>query len=301
MTIEERERVRQNLFDASWAAVEPWDQFAWHVDRNGKVDTHVLHSSQALAIDLFGTIWASRAKNAIMTAVAANIGLDDRGPWQVHLEWKSKQNELLEIRQTQVDAAAESPDSVILFECKFTESGGGCSQTNQIRKGSHSGHRQCDGRYAVQLNPLNQVSSRCALAGKGIRYWDVIPSVLPYPSDQDYAPCPFTGEYFQWMRNIAVAHEVAKASRKRAAVVGVYADHPAFKMARRVRSAQWSRFAKSVTTVKLHSISYQEITALISNALPAHSDDHVEWQRLQRCIDRKISRAGADPKCQQYG
>ena len=44
-----------NLFWAARPAVEPWDEFPWHHRSDGQCDRWKPHSSQALAIDVFGT------------------------------------------------------------------------------------------------------------------------------------------------------------------------------------------------------------------------------------------------------
>jgi len=45
--------------------------------------------------------------------------------------------------------------------------------------GAQAGVRQCNGNYEMQTNPVNEEKARCALTGKGIRYWELIPGVYP--------------------------------------------------------------------------------------------------------------------------
>ncbi|MFT5327332.1 MAG: hypothetical protein ACI8P0_005221 [Planctomycetaceae bacterium] len=181
MTPEERTHIESNLFPASRAAIGSWDSFRWHHDRQRRVDTWKPHSSQALAIDVFGLLSAvsQSDRDVILNDVAEQLGLTSGGPWIVELEWEDADNLLNENARTQVDAVARSPQAIIFFECKFTETdGGSCSQPSAISSGANEGIRQCNGNYESQLNPVNGIESRCALSGKGIRYWDVIPSVV---------------------------------------------------------------------------------------------------------------------------
>ncbi len=59
------------------------------------------------------------------------------------------------------------------------------------RRGRDSS-QQCNGNYELQINPReNKAESRCALSGKGILYWDVIPEVFRYDVAVDQAPRAF--------------------------------------------------------------------------------------------------------------
>ncbi|SRR6266851_3966623 len=197
----DRDVVRRNLFPAAHASVEPWEDFPWHLDRRGFCDTGVPHSSQALALDYFGTLkgLGQTSRDAVLERIASSIDLPLGGPWQIELEWRDPANLLNEPTRTQVDAIARSPSAIILFEAKFGERDGGCcSQTNPTKNGL----LQCDGNYRLQTNPTNGISSKCALSGKGIRYWDIVPEVMTLDSSASYLPCPFASSWYQWMRNI---------------------------------------------------------------------------------------------------
>jgi hypothetical protein len=62
--------IKANLFHRSHAAIDDWDSFPWHRDRRGVTDTTKSESSQALAIDVFGTIKVSDESNRILAALA---------------------------------------------------------------------------------------------------------------------------------------------------------------------------------------------------------------------------------------
>jgi len=282
--------IEHNIFPAAHHACEPWEKFPWHKG------AHVAHSSQALAIDVFGTIKTSANRDTIVDAFAQTIGLPTGGPWDITLEWKARPSLLNEPRPTQVDVYAESPQSVILFECKFTEQdGGACSQTVK-RKGSIP----CNGNYAASiLSPPsfppvvsgNPSSLRCALSGKGIKYWDIIPKVFHLDAQTDYQPCPFAGSAYQWMRNLVVAYKVGRQKNKQPAVVIVYADHPGLPMAQKVRSRAWTAFTKTVRKdqVPLHVHSYQEILMLAQEVTHQGSGEPTLWRELGEWVERKMS------------
>jgi hypothetical protein len=268
--------------------VEPWDAFHWHPSSTGGVsDTYKEHSSQALAIDVFGTLKLSAQRDAILDQLAQRLNLPTGGPWEVALEWFDAENHLKELQPTWVDAVAYSPQALIFFECKFTEfDGGGCSQRLPIRSGSRRGLVQCNGSYAPQLNPANQQEAYCALSAKGLRYWDVIPALFGLRNDLDHSPCPFAGPWFQWMRNLTVCYEVARQSGRQPAFVVAYADGPTLPMAARVKSADWTRFRRMLRpgAITLSAMSTQSIVALAQAAAP---DDPV-LAGLAVWVQRKI-------------
>src|SRR5580693_8199001 len=100
------ESIKANLFPASHAAIGDWRSFPWHRDRQNGIQTGKLQSSQALAIDVFGTIKVSEERDRILGALARECGLPDDGPWTLELEWKDADRLLREPKPTQVDAVA---------------------------------------------------------------------------------------------------------------------------------------------------------------------------------------------------
>jgi len=281
-----RTRLGNNIFPAAHQACEPWEKFPWHKW------AHVAHSSQALAIDVFGTIKTSANRDTIVDAFAQTIGLPTGGPWAITLEWTARPSLLNEPHPTQVDVYVESPSSVILFECKFTEQdGGACSQTVK-----RNGATPCDGNYGKNMTHENDMTSPCALSGKGIQYWDIIPKVFHLDAQTDYQPCPFAGSAYQWMRNLVVAYKVGRQKNKQPAVVIVYADHPGLPMAQKVRSRAWTAFTKTVRKdqVSLHVHSYQEILTLAQETIRHGSGEQTVWEELDEWVNKKISAIKSD-------
>ncbi len=276
-----RTRLERNIFPAAHQACEPWEKFSWHKS------AHVAYSSQALAIDVFGTIKASANRDAIVDMLAQTLGLPTGGPWDITLEWSARASLLNEPFPTQVNVYIESPSAVILFECQFTEQdGSNCSQTVK-----RNGVTPCDGNYGENGTLEHDVTSRCALSEQGIQYWDIIPKVFLLDAQTDYQPCPFAGPAYQWMRNLVVAYKVGRQKNKKSAVVIVYADHANLSMAQKVKSEVWTEFTKTVREdyVSLHVRSYQEILTLVEKGTHQESEERVLWRELGEWVERKIS------------
>ncbi len=283
-----RRSIEANLFPYAHEAVEPWAGYRWHSAAGEVCDAWKEKSSQALSIDVFGTLKLHPERAVVLDALALQLGLPPGGPWEVTLEWHDPDNVLAEKTPTWVDAVASSPQALILFECKFTEpDGGACGQTHPITKGRRAGLRQCNGQYVPQTNRANGKLARCALSAKGLRYWEHIPAVFGYDADLDHAPCPFAGPWFQWMRNLTTAAAVGQHTGRRAAFVVVYADEPRLPMAARVRQPEWQWLAGIVNpaAVAFRTLSYQRLLALACQAAPA---DPV-WPALALWVDRKIA------------
>jgi hypothetical protein len=293
LDIETRHRIENNLFHAARAAVEPWDKFKWH--RNGSIcDTWQLHSSQALAIDFFGTLKVAPAveRDAILRQVSARMNLSEFGPWSVELEWEDPGNGLRERRQSQVDAVATGECATILFECKFGESDGGmCSQTEAREVNGRARMPQCNGNYEMQVNPVNRKTARCALTGKGIRYWDLIPNVFRYDSESDIKPCPFNSASYQWMRNLVLAEEIRHTESRQAGFIIAYANHPRLPFPRILASPDWARFLQNLRmdSVHLQTISYQDLLRIAVDAVGSSTE---KWRDLEYWVLEKISAVG---------
>jgi hypothetical protein len=277
------EAIKANLFPASHGAICDWDTFPWHRDCHGIIQTHKLESSQALAIDVFGTIRVSTERDRILGALARKSGVPSDGPWILELEWTEPNNLLSERRATQVDAIAFGRSAILVIECKFTEAGGGCSQPNTLGEGAHRGLRQCNGNYAIQTNPVNGIVARCALTGKGIRYWETIPRIFGLDAEQDHSPCPFRGDAYQWMRNVVLADRLASACEKSAVVIAAYADADGFATAKKIRSGTLG-CATSSRVGSVIPLSYQSIIAL-AQSVSEKADD---WNELARWVELKI-------------
>jgi hypothetical protein len=282
-----RRSVEANIFPAALPALDTWEDFRWHTESSGASDSYKEHSSQALAVDVFGSLQASPNRDLVLARLAQHLNLPSTGPWQIQLEWHDPDNLLCERQPSWIDAVAFSPHALIFFECKFTESdGGSCSQTQPVKRGRHKGLKPCNGAYMQQVNPVNHKDSFCALTAKGIRYWDLIPQVFNIPAELGYLPCPFAGPWFQWMRNLTIGWAVAQHRHLQPAFVLVYADGPTLPMAARLRSSDWTRFTQTLksNTIAVHTLSFQALITLAQQAVPTDST----WADLHIWVARKI-------------
>lgn len=277
--------IRQNLFPSAHAAIADWHAFDWHRDQQYEPQADKVQSSQALAIDVFGTIAAApaSARDAILDVLAARAGLEPGGPWRVALEWCDPAKLLREPRQTQVDAIAFGARSIMVIECKFTETGGSCSQTKKRTNEPAKGLPQCNGRYEMQVNPATGTAASCTLSGKRIRYWDVIPRVFALDPQADHDPCPFRGETFQWMRNMVLADELGRHEGKMARCLIAYADEGGFPTEGKARDLSWLPPMAEAASPPF-AISYQELARLAADV-----DAAPTWEALSQWIDRKVS------------
>jgi len=277
-----------NIFPEARAAIGDPETFPWH-RHLGRIQAFKAHSSQALAIDVFGAIRTSPARDRVLGAIAAHCALPPDGPWTLELEWADENRLLRETTSTQVDAIAIGRNAIIVIECKFREGGGSCSQTRRLQSGPATGKSQCNGRYEPQVNPGNGREGRCALSTKGIRYWEIIPEVFELDSAATYTPCPFKDDSFQWMRNLVLAYELGRRDRKAAAVMVVYAAGGEFLTERKVRSSDWLPGLRAAAP-RLISTSYQRIVEIA-----AASDGDGRWQRLAAWVDAKVRDARQAP------
>jgi len=285
--------IENNLFPFVRNYVRENPNFPWHRDSNGLPTASQTVSSQALAIDFFGTIKKLVSRDAIFTEWIRHFALHLSGPWDIELEALVPRDLLGEQRATQIDALATGSGGLIAFECKFTEpDGGACSQPNALSKGAHKGLKQCNGNYEEQVNPVNSVKSRCALSGKGIRYWEFVSEVMDVDSTQDHRRCPFTDGRYQWMRNLVAALMLGRAFKKPPVFMVVYTEGP-FPMAKKLLEADWKRFIASVEghAVPLRIASYQQLLSLASEA--ATENDRPVLNDLDKWIAGKVSAASA--------
>jgi hypothetical protein len=252
--------VQKNIFPGAHDAV--WRAFPWH---KGAASPH---SSQALALSVFGTLAMHPSKQVLIDdMVRTTFGWEPskKDKWQVGLEVNVPRELLGEPRPTQVDVLLHNRASIVALECKFTESGGGCSQTRPRSSGKHKGKIQCDGNYRKQVNPANGKRARCALSAKGIRYWRYVPKYFDWANDEDYEPCPFAGPAYQYMRNALTAARLARRKGPRRAGFGlVYVTGKQYPMSIEVGdpASEWNQFAKHLrpdAPLEISAVSYQDL------------------------------------------
>lgn len=281
--------VKENVFPGAHDAV--WQAFPWH---DGAASSH---SSQALAVSVFGTLAVHPSCQLLVDEMARVlfgwVPKKKDGEWQIRLEVVLPADLLREPRPTQLDVLLQNKTSAMALECKFTERGGLCSQTQPLSSGKHKGLIQCDGYYRKQQNPVNDKWSRCALSAKKIRYWTYIPKYFDLANDTDHKPCPFAGTAYQYMRNALAAARWARGHKLARAGFGlVYVDGQEFSMSREVaaRDSEWNRFVKNLredTTLTIQAMSYQRILEAWAQCMPQNQvlADLTTW------VDEKMQAA----------
>jgi hypothetical protein len=278
-----RELIRNNIFPPSWNAVKEIEGFRWHDE------AYKINSSQALAIDVFGYLQISPNRDIILDELSSKLGFPSESPGRIQLEWNDPLNLLNERKaRTQVDVVIRNEQSLVFAECKFTEPNGApCRQTQPFSHGPKKGLIQCNGRYQEQLNPYNDVTSKCALTGKNIRYWELIDEIF---QDQiyEYDECPFAGPWYQWMRNITLCYEIAKTQGLFSTMLLVYADDSEFNMVHEIRSQKWSDFLSLIkpNTIGVKAVSYQQLLDTITDL---NTSDQDIWLDLERWILSKMN------------
>jgi hypothetical protein len=292
-----RDKIRRNLFLASHPSVEPWDDFRWHTDKGGECDTDKENSSQALAIDVFGTLSQIESRDRIFDEILRTLGFRSSGEWSVDLEWLVPDRLLGEPRQSQVDAVAHSRDFLIFMECKFSESEAGrCSQPKPLAKGAHKGVTQCNGNYEPQVNPVSRKTAWCSLTGKGVKYWEHIPRLFGISPTSVHRPCPFVDSMYQWMRNVVACWAESQARGLRPVFLVVYADAPDIHQlptARFLRSESWASFKSWIRpdTVFVREVAYLD---LLDAALGVPGGDAATLRELRNWVEVKVRKvAGA--------
>lgn len=298
-----KEKLKANIFPAAWPAVEPWRAFPWDRGPQG-IRTWVPHSSQALAIDVFGTIKACGVRDVILDALADHIGVPRSGQWTVHLEWIDPYNEMREKRRTQIDCVLKNKASLIFVECKFTEKeGGSCSRPRPNR--DYDGIAQCNGNYEPQTDPIRYSlfdyfgvapnDAKCALTREGIRYWEFLGQVLQFDSLGVYRPCPFAGSMYQWMRNVLLCHLVAARNRLVPAFLIAFADASGLAIADSLNTGDLRRQIESVlmSGMRFRPVSFQEVIQVALSARTEHPCELRMWRDLDAWVKRKIRHATA--------
>jgi hypothetical protein len=212
------EALHANLFPGALPHIADWEP--------GRLESrsHVLCSSQALCISVWGAIAETSRRRAIITDVleAASIELDLDDEPVIECEVRGRRDVLNEYggsNPTCPDVLVTWPRAVLTVESKFTEHLGGCSQVKPQPVQRPEGLQNvvaCSGNHAAGSDLRTKTEASCRLTIKeGNRsprmYWEVgavlfRPDVLEPPR----RPCPFRGGGYQLMRNLCFAQRLAE-------------------------------------------------------------------------------------------
>ena len=218
----------ENLYPEAAARIET----AW---ARGRLETRSVSaaSSQALCVSVFETIAARppAARRQLLNAIttAAGIGQPVNAAPDICTEVREYRDVLRETgggTPTALDALATWGNAALTIESKFCESEfGSCGQIRPHKtKPRDQRHRpdepnrmvsDCDGWHAVGSDhkpttaPLQAACRLTVRDGRRAprRYWDVAPHLFLPAVTAIPRPCPFSGDGYQLMRNLAFAHE----------------------------------------------------------------------------------------------
>ena len=282
--------IRGNLFPGAHWLVDEQPDFPWHQDSSEQYTASLKQSSQALALDCFATIARLESRHRIMNAWCRHLDLPTDDTWELEPEYVLGRGLLGEPRSSQLDAVGWGSRNLIVWEAKFTEQdGGGCSQIQPLRKGPNAGLVQCNGRYELQVNPVNNREARCALTGKGVKYWSHLPAVLDLDANVDHDPCPIKGGTYQWARNLLAASVLGKDKGLTPAFVLVHAGE-GFPMATHLGDGgSWNAIVTMAKASKfpLRVVTYSELLRIAVDACT--NDDQPTVSALADWIDKKIT------------
>lgn len=185
-----------------------------------------MKSSQALALSVFGSLKVLNRAECLSTVAADDDAIPAFGPGPIRsadLELEHDVSSLNEVRSTSVDVLV-SGATFVCVECKLSEQEVGSCSRPRLKKGHPE---YCDGSFARQ----GARSHRCALAERGMSYWDHIPEVLRWEVNLDQSPCPLAKPY-QLVRNVLAASvDQGKVKVGRGHALLVYdARNPAFQL-----------------------------------------------------------------------
>jgi len=208
-----------------------------------------MRSSQALAQSIFAGLSATGRLNSLERLEAEDgypAFLTSSSGMKLKLE--KKVVALNEPRPTSVDAFFYGARRIAV-EVKFTEPEfGQCSRPQLTPKDKYYSRDYCDGNFTNQRNRI----SRCSLSERGIRYWEIIPSLFDWDGDADHRPCPLEPTY-QLARNVMAASLIDDGTLDTNAghVLVVYDErNPAFHCGG-IADAQWWKTVSSLKYPRL--------------------------------------------------
>lgn len=272
-------RIKTNIFYRSVDSISDYKNFDWHKGKNKMADADKVNSSQALTIDFWGCLKVSPLKDELINLIFNKKEKD----WNIKFEFTDK-GLLSETRSaTQIDVLIKSDNYVIVIESKFTENNGGsCSQVNKTKNGLY----QCNGNYETQINPINNIKSKCALSGKGIKYWDYIDELTNFNKKNDYLPCPFKKGEYQWMRNICFADSYAKENKVEAESYLIYLKSNKCSISKKVAQDTFLGGLKNQikNNMTFKPISYNELLSKCISFLKIDSKEKEIWIELEKWV-----------------
>lgn len=281
------EKIKQNIFFRSRDAIMDYENFPWHYHAEKN------NSSQAFAIDFWGCLKLSQLKDQIINMLFGH----DCDSWEIILE-HTEDSLMAETTSTQIDVLIKNDNKAIIIESKFTEKNGGkCSQAKKREDGLY----QCNGNYESQENPVypSNGTSKCALTGKGIKYWDFIDMLTKIKKDVTHTTCPFKGGEYQWMRNICFAEAYSQKHKVKSETYLVYYKSDKCPISKKVDDDSYLGNLKGQILNKksLKPLAYNDLLEIIIEFLNSIDfDEQRVWIELKEWMANKESKLREYPQ-----
>jgi len=187
-----------------------------------------MSSSQALALSVFGNLKYHRLL-PLFNGFKCECGGDfvsEESLVRETMVLEHSVEHLGEPRATSIDVFFSGTPCVAV-ECKLTESEvGKCSRPRLREKAPTYQDGFCDSNYRPQMGR----HERCPLTKLGVLYWQYIPQLFHWRSDEDHMPCPLYRNY-QLVRNVlavATGTEDIVTAQRGHAVLLYDARNPSF-------------------------------------------------------------------------
>ena len=277
MDIDKLNRIKDNLFSHSIAAIDDYNNFDWHKNKINEIDTDKVNSSQAIVIDVFGLLKLSPYKDFLINSIFNKNGID----WNIVFEYTDK-TLLNEPKPTQIDIMISNNENVLLLESKFMEyNSGSCSQPK----------KQCNGNYEEQINPENNLQSKCSLTAKGIKYWDYISEIYKFNKNEIYCPCPFKSYQYQFMRNLCFGKSLSEKHKINVENYFIYYESEICPIFNKIVKYNYlEKLTKDLIDKNLlKSLSYNRLINTSKNLLQnKDKNEYNKWVELEKWLESKI-------------
>ena len=249
--------------------------FNWHTHADD------IRSSQVFCLSAFGSLRRYTEKDEIINALFGSCFKDIKtGKWIIEPEASNRQ--LLgesENQPTSIDMLFMSKDEVICMESKYIEDAktgfGGCSQYKKDCKGFYGpgSDKKCGTQAWCRLENWDGKRSPRLYWSLGKRYFQ--PEV--FNMQRQGETCPFSGPYYQLMRNVLFAATFAEVKGLSSwGVVAICPEKNAFPLTEQVNS-----FKEKIVLSEFHDrvklIHYEDYISILKSyeGQPSVLGDHL--------------------------
>ena len=252
------------------------EKFSWHIHADD------IRSSQVFCLSAFGSLRRYKEKDEIINTLFGSC-FKDMAPEKWIIEPEANDRKLLGEsgnQPTSIDMLFTSKESVICMESKYIEDAksgfGGCSQYKKDCNGFYGpgSDAKCGTHAWCRLENWDGKRSPRLYWSLGKRYFQ--PEVFNMQTQGE--TCPFSGPYYQLMRNVLFAATLAEVkSRPYWGVVAICPEKNAFSLTRQVNS-----FKEKILLPEFHNrmklIHYEDYISILNSyeGQPSALGDHLE-------------------------